>query len=99
MNIKAIELLLDSARGSYIPRDFVESMDVPKWGLDPESWQVKACADPDSELYWEAWESIVNNAEANLEGYTYRLHHDGDLWAVDYDRMTEEEKINFGFED
>ena len=99
--MNAIELLLSDARGIYIPRDFVEGFDVTRWGLDPDSWEVQTCADPDNLLYWDAWEQICNRAEfKQYEGrHVWRLHQDGDLWAICYELMTDEEKHNFGFED
>ena len=48
MTMQAIEILLSDARGIYIPRDFVEGFDVTKWNLDPDSWAVQTCADPDA---------------------------------------------------
>ena len=100
--MNAIELLLSDARGAYIPRDFVEGFDVTQWGLDPESWEVQRCASgPEVEDYWDAWEQILSNAEFRRhEGHhVWRLHQDGDLWAVCYELMTDEEKRNFGFEE
>ena len=46
--MKAVQLLLGDERGVYIPRDFVEGFNVTKWGLDPDSWEVQTCADPDN---------------------------------------------------
>ena len=100
--MNAIELLLSDARGVYIPRDFVEGFDVTRWGLDPDSWEVQTCADPDSEGYWDAWIQILDRAQwekHEKDGNVWRLHQDGDLWAICYELMTDEEKSNFGFED
>ena len=96
--MQAVELLLNDARGIYIPRDFVEGFDVTKWGLDPDSWEVQTCADPDNLLYWDAWIQILDNAEFQHDGNVWRLHQDGDLWAVCYELMTDEEKQNFEFD-
>ena len=42
---------------------------------------------------------ILSNAEyVDSTGKVWTLHHDGDLFAVALDSMTEQEKINF-FED
>ena len=99
--MNAIELLLSDARGVYIPRDFVESFDLTRWGLDPDSWDVQTCAKgPDgNEHYWDAWTQILDRAEYRHDGNVWRLHQDGDLWAICYELMTDEEKSNFGFED
>jgi hypothetical protein len=97
----AIILLFDSCRGVYIPRDFVSDERLREnFGLTDEnktSWMP--CLDPNSDYYWGAWDWVLDNAEHNSELGNYRLHQDGDLWGLDYDRMTNEEKENFGFED
>lgn len=106
--MNAVVLILSDARGIYIPRDFVcdDYNEIAwehckAWGLNEsniECWQD--AANPENEFYWEAWDWILNNAEFTAEsGDKYRLYQDGDLWGICYDKMTEEEKRNFGFED
>lgn len=106
--LPAVNLILDSHRGIYIPRDFVtdhsgNTLDEgnSNWGLTEANiahWG--SAADPESEGYWDAWSWILDNAEyTDDSGNKYRLHQDGDLWGVCYDRMTDDEKSNFGFED
>lgn len=105
--LAAVMLLLNSARGTYIPRDFlcdntgaIDHVHCGKWNLshDKADWWQDA-ANPDSEYYWEAWEWILNNAEFTTEdGDKFRLHQDGDLWALCFERMTDEEKVNFDFD-
>ena len=56
--MEAVILILDGARGIFIPRDFLTD------GL----------------------------------GDIFRLHQDDDLWAVCSEKMTMEEKENFGFD-
>jgi hypothetical protein len=97
--MQAVEILLSDARGVYIPRDFVEGFDVTQWGIDPDAWEVQTCADPENDSYWEAWESILNKAEYQHGGNVWRLYQDGDLFAICYELMTDEEKQNLGFED
>lgn len=97
--MEAVSILLSDARGIYIPRDFAQGFDVKEWGLDPDSWEVQTCEDPDNLLYWDAWEQIINNAEYHKDGNVWRLYQDGDLFAICYELMTDEEKKNFGFED
>ena len=98
--LDAVECLLSDARGQYIPRDFVANYDITEWSIDPESWEANTCAaGPDEEGYWDAWEVIINEAKYTKGGNTWFLHQDGDLWALCYDLMTDEEKQNFGFEE
>ena len=93
-----VQLLLSDARGVYIPRDFVEGFDLSKWQGIPE-WAARACADPESEGYWEGWNEILSSAVYVADdGRKFTLHQDGDLWALCIDHMTKEERDNFGFE-
>ena len=106
--LDAVTFILSDARGIYIPRDFIcdDYNDVAiehckAWGLteDNKEYWIDA-ADPDSDWYWEAWDWILSNAEyIDADGNKYFLHQDGDLWGLCFDRMTEEEKQNFGLED
>lgn len=89
-------LFCDSASGRYIPQRFAtEIMSQYLQGVTQE--QLNELADPDGEWYWDTWETVLNNAEVvdHNTGQTFTLHHDGDLWLLDLDNMTEEEKINF----
>jgi hypothetical protein len=95
--MKAVELLLSDARGVYIPANFIELFDVSSWNIDVNSWAAKECQDKDNENYWDAWNNILDNAEYKENGNVWRLHQDGDLWAICYELMSDEEKENFGF--
>jgi hypothetical protein len=100
-DLKNAELLLDSARGVYIPRDFVASFTLSKWQGIPE-WAIKACSDPDGEDYWEGWTEILYGAVYTApDGRVFSLHQtgDGDLWGICYERLTPEEREAFGFEE
>ncbi|MBS4041668.1 MAG: hypothetical protein KGZ81_13855 [Flavobacteriales bacterium] len=93
-----ISLLLDSARGQYIPRDFVLDFDLSKFqGLSQSD--IYDCQDPDNEWYWGAWQNILDTAQYIEDGRVFTLHQDGDLWLICLDELTQEEKQNFGFED
>lgn len=101
MTLDAIECLLSDARGVYIPRDFVANFDMGEWGLDFErdKWALDTCAaGPDEDGYWDAWDEILRVAEFKQGENVWRLHQDGDLWAVCYELMTDEEKRSFEFE-
>ena len=99
--MQAVNILLSDARGVYIPRDFVTTFTPAVWGLDPKSWAVETCkAGPDAEGYWDAWVEILERAKYRsvLNGHTYSLYQDGDLWAICEEQMSDEEKQNFGLE-
>ena len=105
--MEAVILILSGARGNFIPRDFLTDCwgDIAEdhctaWGLttDNSEWWTDA-VDPHSDNYWDCWSGIIDNAKyVTPEGDIYRLYQDGDLWAVCYEKMTTEEKENFGFD-
>lgn len=106
--LDAVTLILSDARGIYIPRDFVcdDNNEIAvehcaAWGLTEANGDMwKSAADPESEHYWEDWDYILNNARyKDDEGHVYTLYQDGDLWGLCAERMTDEEKDNFGFND
>jgi len=87
------ELFLDSNRGVYIPQHFAEAIDVADWtGIDAEDLDVLRSG-PDHESYWDAWTSVLDNAETK-DGRV--LWQDGDLWLVARDRAIED--LNAYFE-
>lgn len=97
--MNAVEILLSDARGIYIPKNFVEDFDLEKWHLDPDSWEVQTClAGPGPFDYFDAWDEILCKAYYEKDGNTWELYQDGDLFAICSARMTDEEKINMGFE-
>ena len=84
---KDIELILDSHRGIYIPRDFAESVDR-KYIKDADKFakDLDICLNPNHEWYWESWNNILDNMQIDLmgNGTYYHLMQDGDLFAVIY---------------
>lgn len=98
---KAIIHFLDSARGQYIPRDFAQIINRSfVSGVSDSLLDSLAKEDSnDGEFYWEDWITVLDNAKINFEDMQYTLHHDGDLWLINYEAMTPEERINFGFEE
>ena len=95
--MKAIQLLLSDARGVYIPRDFIDNFDLEKWHV--KEYCLDVLSNPDNEWYWDTWEQVLNNAYFIDSGNKWLLYQDGDLWAICYELMTEDEKSNFCFND
>ena len=101
-----VTLILSDTRGVYIPRDFVTD-DYNELAVDHcKAWQIKPddasilASGPNHEYYWETWDDVLNYAQyIDEEGNKYFLSQDGDLWAFCHDRMTDEEKSNFGMDD
>jgi hypothetical protein len=48
---------------------------------------------------WERGTDVLSNASyTDDKGNVFTLYQDGDLWAICFDKMTDGEKENFGFE-
>jgi len=86
-DFKDCHLILDAARGIYIPRDFAAIIDV-NYIKDACKFtdDLEICKNPDHEWYWEAWQNILDNMQINImgDGIFYSLYQDGDLFAVLY---------------
>lgn len=96
-SINAVELLMSDNRGQYIPRDWAEECTDNWTGVTSE--QRLVLQSPENEDYWEVWEEVLNNAKYTDEfGEVWTLYQDGDLWAINLQKMTNEEKRNFEFE-
>lgn len=78
-------LWLSDSRGIYIPRDFATSFtDRAKAvsGISAETWRDLE-AGPDSEWYWEAWESACDHALITDDaGHKFTIYQDGDCWLI-----------------
>lgn len=75
---KQAQLFADSARGVYIPQYFAESHAPEQWRhINPDDVEILT-AGPEHESYFDAWDSVLNNAETVDGG---KLHQDGDLWV------------------
>ena len=94
-------LLLSDARGIYIPRDFASDFNFGEDGWQGVSQEDREdLSDPENEWYWEMWDKVLSNAHYidELSGKVYHLYQDGDLWAVCFPSLTDEEKRNFGWD-
>lgn len=79
------EIILSDSNGIYIPKIYCDDIDEEEAELMCISWEdVKTCqSGPDCEGYWDAWQTIEQNAEwKDFNGEEWRLLHNGDLWAV-----------------
>lgn len=90
-------LFCDSASGRYIPQRFAAEI-MPQFLFGVSQDDLNELADPDSEYYWQTWEHLLNNARVIIDGQVFTLHHDGDLWLLDLENMTQEQKENFFFD-
>jgi hypothetical protein len=92
-------LLLSDSHGIYIPQLYCQSLseeDAQDMGVSYED--VLLCqSGPDEELYWDAWQAVLDSAEitepATLkeDESVWRLVQNGDLWQVRADIELPEE--------
>lgn len=95
----AVILFCSDASGIYIPQRFAEEI-KKEYLFNVSDEDLNDLSDPDNEYYWDTWDRVTNNALVkNSQGDDYILWQDGDLWMLCLDRMTDEERSNFGFED
>ena len=90
-------LFSDSSRGCYIPKHFSEEV-VRECvtGIDLADLDFLLQNDFWDENFWDTWHHVLDNCLVTDDhSNVYTLHHDGDLWLVCEDLMTEEEKKNF----
>lgn len=77
-----IEIIFDSHRGVYIPQAFAQFCNPQKWGISEDTLRTLLNG-PDTDFYWEAWDSVLNSAcYTDEHGHTWTLHHDGELFAL-----------------
>lgn len=90
-------LLLDSARGVYIPRYFNDCFSMKSWNIEDNDSDLAILREgPENEWYWEAWDSILTRAVyIDGNGHRWYLYQDGDLWAYCRELMTDEEYEGF----
>ena len=89
-----IELLISDNWGIYIPKHFAENF--LDWSYIKQEDRDILESGPENELYWDAWDSILSNAEyTDSNGYKWHLIQDGDLWAYCNELMTDEEYYGF----
>tara|TARA_B100000700_G_scaffold273550_1_gene317963 strand:- start:1054 stop:1365 length:312 start_codon:yes stop_codon:yes gene_type:complete len=96
--MKTIEILFDSIRGKYIPNHFLELLENDTWKLPPNvdtDYVKNSLKNDDSDDYWIAWEQVLEHAfHIDKSGDTWLLHHDGDLFAYNENKITDEDYDN-----
>lgn len=96
--MSGVEILLDDARGVFIPQDFVRNYDVTLWGFaedDKDILTLRQGPYPENEWYWEAWNSVLLRAHYRRDDKIWMLQQDGDLFAYCPDLMTYDEQVDF----
>jgi len=77
------ELYASDRHGVYIPQHFAESIQKEcLGGVSNEDMQI-LLEGPEAEYYWEAWDTVLNNAVlTDSSGKRWNLWQEGDLWVV-----------------
>lgn len=90
------QILLSDSHGVYIPQLYCSDISEDDCEDLSVKWEdVKVCqSGPDSELYWEAWQSVCDSASWEENGSEWRLLQNGDLWAVKADCEIPEEWLS-----
>ena len=93
----SIELLYNSNRGVYIPKLFAQEIDRQYLiGIDHTLLDELADSDPyETEFYWELWDQVLNECSIKFDDQYWKLWQDGDLFAYNESKMTEQEKQEF----
>lgn len=73
--------LVDGLHGIHVPREFVLSNNMEDWGIAKNDLFI-ILDGPENEHYWETWDKILNEAKILIDGETWKLAQDGDLFAV-----------------
>lgn len=98
-NVKSgLACLLSDRHGIYIPAKFIECYCGESWNVTADN--QKELSSPDNQYYWETWEIVLNNAAyVDVDGNKWHLYQDGDLYAVCYELLNDEEKQFIGIEE
>ena len=90
-----IACLINSAHGMYVPQTFIRLYRAAAWGIENSDAEILR-AGPDHPDYWDTWDNVLNCAHyVAHDGRTFTLYQDGDLFAVAYDALTDEEYREF----
>ena len=98
--MNAVNLLVDSSLGVYVPHAFAKNYDLSLWSnIDQEDIDILLKGPFNNDQYWDAWDSVLESATYQHQHNTWHLYQDGDLFALCDNLMTNEEYRNFYGED
>jgi hypothetical protein len=91
-----VKILIDSNQGIYIPKRFAETILFSVWRHVTKEQINTLLEGPDSMAYWDTWNDVLSNAVLeDIYGNVWMLHHDGDLFLVCEERMTDDQRKEF----
>ena len=96
-----VECIVNGAHGVFVPMVFAQTINRELLsGVSGETLDYLAKEESVDDVdFWDAWDSVLNNARINVEGKIYHLHQDSDLFIIDWDNLTEDESEAFGLKD
>ena len=96
-----IECIVDGSHGVFVPKVFAQTINRELLsGVSGETLDYLAKEESlEDDGFWDAWDSVLNNARITHNGKIYHLHQDGDLFAIDWDNLAEDESEVFGLKD
>lgn len=94
-----LSLLISDAHGIFIPQAFAENFAKAWSNVGKDDLKILK-EGPNHPEYWDAWRDVLDYSFLiDTEGRNWYMWQDGDLWAVCYELMTDEEYRNFFGED
>ena len=96
-----VECIIDSRHGVFVPMLFARTVNrALVSGVSSETLDYLAKEESlEDDWFWEEWDSVLNNARITHNGKIYHLHQDGDLFAIAWDKLTEDESEALGLGD
>ena len=96
-----VECIIDGQHGVYVPMVFAQTVNRALLsGVAAETLDYLAKEESvGDDGFWEEWDSVLNNARITHNGKIYHLQQDGDLFAIAWDNLTDEEMVSFGLGD
>ena len=99
--MRNVECIVNGAHGVFVPMVFAQTVNRALLsGVTTEDLDYLAKdGSIEDDGFWDIWDSVLNNAHITHNGKIYHLSQDGDLFAIAWDNLTEDEKYNFGLGD
>ena len=93
-----IKCIVDGRHGVFVPQWFAQTVNRALLsGVTTEDLDYLAKEGSiEDDGFWDIWDSVLNNARITHNGKIYHLHQDGDLFAIDWDNLADDEFEAFG---
>ena len=75
-------LLINGAHGIYLPKIFAQLRFTDSIITPLTDQQLQDLSNVDNEHYLDTWEDVLQGFAIEIDGVTYNLHQDDDLWLV-----------------